>query len=205
MEDAQIRVEFKASQSLMIDCPESYFNKYEYDVFLSIDVEKEIFIGKGIAVLYLYGKAMDEGVDIIEAFDENHHNGVYDILFDGNILAGTKGLKREWDEIMLDSYSLNILVSDRLEILPAYRHKGYGNIVREIKRSFFSGCYFIEVLHSFPLQLEGFKNDENEWRAAQQYELMEQDSKKAFASLNRCYKKDGYKRYKRTEYFYRIP
>ena len=127
------------------------------------------------------------------------------MLFDGNIKEGTLGLKEKWEELMLDSCSLNILVSDRLEILPQYRHKGYGKIIREIKRSFFYGCYGIEVLHSFPLQLEGYKNDENDWRAAQQYESLEKDSKKAFTSLNRCYKKDGYKRFKRTEYFYRVP
>lgn len=97
------------------------------------------------------------------------------------------------------------LVSDRLEILPEFRHKGYGQIIRQIKRSFFNGSYGIEVLHSFPLQLELFDNDKDDWRAKQQYDSMEHDSKKAFASLNRCYKKDGYKRYKRTEYFYRQP
>lgn len=199
------RVDFKSTKCIYEDSQSTYCNKYDYDAYLLSDDGTEILIGKGIAFLYLYGKAIDDGFDIIDAFDENHHESIYDLLFDGNVVDGTIGMKDEWEELMCDSFNLNILVSDRLEILPEYRHKGYGKIIREIKRAFFSGCYGIEVLHSFPLQLESFNNSEDEWRAKQQYGSMEQDSKKAFASLNRCYKKDGYKKYKRTEFFYRLP
>lgn len=96
------------------------------------------------------------------------------------------------------------LVKDRLEILPEYRHKGYGKKVRSILRSFFDGCYGVEVLLSFPLQLELFDNHQG-WRSELKYDEMEKDKKKATQSLNRCYKKDGYKRYKRTQIFYRVP
>lgn len=205
MEAPLIRVDFKCSKSIIDDCSDSYYNRYYYDAYLEKVDGEDILIGKGNAVLYLYGKALDDGFDIIEAFEENQHESIYDLMFDGDKLEGTNGLKDDWDYLMSESSSLNILVSDRLEILPEFRHKGYGQIIRQIKRSFFNGSYGIEVLHSFPLQLELFDNDKDDWRAKQQYDSMEHDSKKAFASLNRCYKKDGYKRYKRTEYFYRQP
>lgn len=182
----------------------AYFNRYEYDVLFATDDNSDVVIGKGVVVLYLCGKALNDGFDIIMAFDENHHEGVYDILFDCD--SGNDGLNDFWEDIMTsnDVFNQNILVSDRLEILPEYRHKGYGKVVRSLKRDFFNGCYGIEILHSYPLQLELFDNNKDEWRAQQHYEEMEQDTKKAFDSLNKCYKKDGYKRYKRTEYFYRL-
>lgn len=96
------------------------------------------------------------------------------------------------------------MVSDRLEIIPQYRHCGYGKEVRQIKRDFFAGCYGIELLHSFPLQLELFDNNNSE-RALFGYDALEKDEKKAKTALDKVYKKDGYKRYKRSELFYRLP
>ena len=181
------------------DCYD-YYNRYEYDVILDHEDGTSTLIGKGIVVLYLCGKALNEGADLFDAFDENAHNDIYDAMFDYT----TNDLKPDWQDIMMDSFNLNILVKDRLEILPEYRHKGYGKKVRAILRSFFDGCYGVEVLKSFPLQLELFDNNKG-WRAEQQYDAMEKDAKKATRSLNRCYKNDGYKRYKRTQIFYRVP
>lgn len=177
-----------------------FYNRYEYDVMLEHDEDAPKLIGRGVAVLYLCGKAINEGADLFVAFDENVHNEIYEAMFD----SATDDLKPDWQDIMADSFNSNILVKERLEILPEYRHRGYGKIVRAILRSFFDGCYGVEVLHSFPLQLELFDNHRG-WRSELDYDAMEMDEKKAIQSLNRCYKKDGYKQYKRTQIFYRLP
>lgn len=115
-------------------------------------------------------------------------------------------MKDEWENLFAenDSFNSNILISDRLEILPEYQHLGYGKVVRHILRDFFSGCYGIEILHSFPLQLELFGNNDS-WRAQMHYDTMVHDAAQAHASLNRCYLRTGYTQYQDTEYFYRFP
>lgn len=183
------------------------YRRYDYDVELSQDDGDSVIIGKGVSVLYLYDKAMAEGIDILDAFDENHHEDIYDTLFDGGFMTGTAGIKEEWQELLEenDIYNNNILVTDRLEILPEYQHQGYGRMVRQILRDFFSDSFGIEILHSFPLQLELFDNATDPWRSQMNYDSMERDAVLAQESLNRSYISAGYSQYRDTDYFYCLP
>lgn len=176
----------------------NYYNRYDYDVKLLTD-NQEIFIGRGSSVLYLGEKAMNDEFDLFDAFDENKHEEIYNLLYNEE-----GDLQDEWEDFFIKNDSFNILVSDRLEILPGYQHHGYGKIVRYILRDFFYGCYAIEILHSFPLQLEAFDNNEP-WRAQMHYDTMEHDASKAHVSLNHYYLRTGYTQYQDTEYFYRFP
>lgn len=204
MNEPFIHIDIHTSQySEQGDATDCY-NKYNYDVYLTNEEDVEVLIGKGSAVLYQYGKMLKNGYDPMDAFDDNHHEEIYDLMFDDDYTTGVIGLNSDFEEMLECFDSWNILVKDRLEILPEFRNKGYGKEVRSLLRSFFDGSYGIEVLKSFPLQLETFDNSEG-WRSQLKYDEMEQDKKKAQASLNRCYKKDGYKQYKRTSLFYRLP
>lgn len=196
-----ITLDIRTSRSTPDGDAYNYYNRYDYDVKFLTDDNQEIFIGKGSSVLYLYEKTINEGFDILDAFDDNHHEEIYNLLFDED-----GDMKDEWENLFAenDSFNPNILVSDRLEILPEYQHHGYGKVVRHILRDFFSGCYGIEILHSFPLQLELFDNSDP-WRAQMYYDIMEHDANNAHASLNRCYLRTGYTQYHDTEYFYRFP
>lgn len=170
-----ITLDIRTSQCTPEHDTYNYYNRYDYEVKLFSDGDDEyIFIGKGVSILYLCEKAINEGFDILDAFAEN------------------------------DSFNFNILVSERLEILPEYQHHGYGKVIRQILRDFFSGCYGVEILHSFPLQLEMFDNNEP-WRAQMHYDTMNHNKSQAQASLNRCYLRTGYTQYHNTEYFYRFP
>ena len=201
-----ITLDIRTSRSTPDSDAYNYYNRYNYDVKLLTDDDREIFIGKGSSVLYLCEKAMNEGFDILHAFDDNHHEEIYDLLYDVDVIDGTEGMKDEWEDLIAenDSFNSNILVSDRLEILPEYQHHGYGKVVRHILRDFFSGCYGLEILHSFPLQFERFDNSDP-WRAQMRYDTMSHDAIHAHASLNHCYLRTGYTQYQETEYFYRFP
>lgn len=196
-----ITLDIRTSRSTPDGDAYNYYNRYAYDVKLLTDGDQEVFIGKGSSVLYLCEKAVDEGFDILDAFDDNHHEEIYNLLYDED-----GDMKDEWEDLFAEnnSYNSNILVSDRLEILPEYQHHGYGKVVRHILCDFFSGCYGIEILHSFPLQLELFDNNDS-WRAQMHYDTMEHDADQAHTSLNRCYLSTGYTQYQDTEYFYRFP
>lgn len=93
-----------------------YYNRYDYDVKLvDEETDEELLIGKGTSVLYLLEKSVDDSYDMIDAFDDNHHEGFYDLLFDE---IGC--VKDEWEESMTINGNCygNILVQDRLELLP---------------------------------------------------------------------------------------
>lgn len=179
-----------------------YYNRYDYDVKLvDEETDEEFLIGKGTSVLYLLEKSVDDSYDMMDAFDDNHHEGFYDLLFD------ERGcVKDEWEESMTINGNRhgNILVQDRLELLPDYQHKRYGEEVRHILRNLFYGCYGLEIIHSFPLQLELFDNSERR-REQMHYDEMEHDSKIAFDSLSSYYRKSGYEQYNNSEYFFRFP
>lgn len=196
-----ITLDIRTSRSTPDGDAYNYYNRYDYDVKFITDDDQELLIGKGSSVLYLCGKAIDEGFDILDAFDDNHHEEIYNLLYDEG-----GDMKEEWEYLLAenDSFNSNILVSDRLELLPEYQHHGYGKVVRHILRDFFSGCYGIEILHSFPLQLEIF-DDSDPWRAKMHYDTLQHDDAQAHASLNRCYLRTGYTQYQDTEYFYRFP
>lgn len=197
-----ITLDIRTSQCTPEHDTYNYYNRYDYEVMLFSDDDDEyIFIGKGVSILYLCEKAINEGFDILDAFAENHHEKIYSILYNKN-----GGKQEEWEELFADndSFNFNILVSDRLEILPEHQHHGYGKVIRQILRDFFSGCYGVEILHSFPLQLEMFDNNEP-WRAQMHYDTMNHNKSQAQASLNRCYLSTGYTQYHDTEYFYRFP
>lgn len=99
-----IRLDFRVSKYSRNDDVCSYFNKYLYDVILNDENGNENLIGKGCAILYLIEKAMNDGFDIIDAFDENHHEYIYDLVFDGNVIDGTKEIKSEWEDLMEESF-----------------------------------------------------------------------------------------------------
>ena len=196
-----ITLDIRTSRSTPDGDAYDYYNRYAYDVKLLTDDDTEIFIGKGSSVLYLCERAINEGFDIINAFDDNHHEEIYGLLYDED------GETKDWWKDLFaenESFNSNILVSDRLEILPDYQHHGYGKVVRHILCDFFSGCYGIEILHSFPLQLERINNSDP-WRTQMHYETMSHDATHAHSSLNNCYLRTGYTQYQDTEYFYRFP
>lgn len=65
-----ITLNIKTSRSTSDGEAYNYYNRYNYDVTLFTDDDQELFIGKGSSVLYLCEKAMNEGFDIIDAFDD---------------------------------------------------------------------------------------------------------------------------------------
>ena len=90
--------------------------------------------------------------------------------------------------------SLNILIVERLEILPEYRGKNISNkIIDEISRLFGKSSFI--ALKSYPLQMECKREDDkvNSWEKDMQLDRCEQDEKKARKKLQDYYVKLGFK------------
>lgn len=89
----------------------------------------------------------------------------------------------------------NLLIIDRLEILPKYRGRGLGKTMIEDAIKLFSNKADIVALKAFPLQLEVESNDMSTWQRLMKFDRLEQDSKKAIKQLRQFYKSLGFKQF----------
>lgn len=94
----------------------------------------------------------------------------------------------------------NLLIGDRLELLPDHRGKGLTNTVfNEMARLFGSGCALLAI-KSFPLQLEREfldsleKGQLNYWQQQLMLSELDTDSRAAEAKLSRHYESIGFKK-----------
>ena len=92
-----------------------------------------------------------------------------------------------------DTNGSDVLIIERIEILPEYRSKRYGEVaLKEIVRKFSSSVAIIAV-KPFPLQLEPSPDKEMKQK---KYGLLDKNSKTAFKSLCGFYKRCGFKNIK---------
>ena len=118
--------------------------------------------------------------------------------------------REEFKESLLEeieSGSANLLVIDRLELLPQWRHKGIGKKIIKDMILRFSGCCDLIVLKAFPLQKEAANSDTNisEWRKKMQMDILPGDEEFSFLKVYSYYQKIGFERYEDSDYFYLNP
>jgi hypothetical protein len=89
--------------------------------------------------------------------------------------------------------SRNMLILDRLEILPEFRRQQLGlRYVRTAIKRFGSGCR-IAALKPFPLQFERTLDDPDlVWRARMNLDLFSREARSAQASLKKYYSREGF-------------
>ena len=97
-----------------------------------------------------------------------------------------------------------VMKEDDSKFIFPNRGKGFGKMVTANILRHFSGVFGIAMLKAYPLQHELFDNKTDDWRASMDYDNMKHDFKLDEKSLFKLYKAEGFKRYKRTEYFYRV-
>jgi hypothetical protein len=89
--------------------------------------------------------------------------------------------------------SRNMLILDRLEILPEFRRQQLGlRYLRTAIKRFGPGCR-IAALKPFPLQFERTLDDPDlEWRARMNLDLFSRETRSAQASLKEYYSREGF-------------
>ncbi len=96
----------------------------------------------------------------------------------------------------------NILILDRLEILPAYRRQGIGlAVMRQLIEQFGIGATLVAI-KPFPLQGEPDRGPDETWRNSLELATLGSDFNKCSTKLRRHYGKLGFKRLKSTEYMF---
>jgi GNAT superfamily N-acetyltransferase len=155
---------------------------YEGKILIHSDDEFDHFdmdeVEIGTICLEMYDLNFEaEHCSLMDAFDHSSSShAVGTAILDDSYSA----INDQILELVGDSFNMNILLVNRLEINEKYRAKGYGKyVLNSLDIYFKSTCAYV-VLKSFPLGFEGITNDKN--------------YKKAQERLNSFYSRCGYKK-----------
>jgi len=105
-------------------------------------------------------------------------------------------LKILGEEFILNS---NMLIIDRLELLPQYRGRGLGlRCMDACIRHFSLGCR-IAAIKPYPLQFEPTGRSKNEWRDALAFKALSRDKRASTKRLKQHYGQLGFQHVPRTD------
>lgn len=187
---------------------ETHYNNYEFEI-VCINEETQqarTLIGKGRAILYLTQRATayNDLQLFLFSFAECGQLDIYGELFEMEEFY----LKdRYCDPIFQNTENTNILVLDRIQLLPEYRKRGIFKTVINLIRNYFYGCYGLEIAIARPEQYKiyTYKTEkEKQWDNMMKYEDMEKDDKKIKVSLHKFLKKNKFCKVRNSDIYYHI-
>ncbi|UOD30106.1 hypothetical protein INH39_32990 [Massilia violaceinigra] len=148
------------------------------------------------------GAAVNARASIYNIFDS--HANTFDYfgaIFDPDTVGFSERLSKLFKD---DEGWGNILIIDRLEILPKYRSLNLGLIVmRRLIERFGGGTAFVAI-KPFPLQCEAVGRQPDKWRDKLKLSDFDRQSRSATAKLRRHYAKLGFKSMKGTPFMFRL-
>lgn len=207
MEDISLEIELKMYTSVPYKdlSSESYITYIHGDI-KAFDEETDLFVLVGKIQLYYCDmlSAYANGRSLFEVMDG--HSQTLEEFFAILYNPTTEEMKyfvSELLDIEIDECDKNVLIFDRIEILPKYR--GYGitkKVVNQCIKLFSNDCNVI-ALQCHPLQLNNIDEeeiDDIQWHKSLKFNDLEQDEKKAQKSLSSYYKSLGFIRIPRTNF-----
>lgn len=156
------------------------------------DETEQTIIGKLTGFKILLDEGVNNDWNAYDIFDAQRTIfSIAEIIYDFETDSWNKKIEKFYDNNIVEN---DLLILDRIEILPAY--KGFGIGKRWIKDFYmnFSQEVSLFVLKAFPLQLEADAalGQNMEWREKMNYSNDEQNEKKANAKLLNYYKSIGF-------------
>jgi GNAT superfamily N-acetyltransferase len=205
-DDYSFVLEFNEGTAYLDDVePTRYLYKTQGKVVaVDYDDEHEQRIEAGRFRLYYIDvlAAVDAGASVFDIFDcKSDTLDYYPAIFD----MDTEGPSDELLRLFKDGvYFGNVLIVDRLEILPEFRSHNIGLVVmiRLIER--FSAGASIVAIKPFPLQRERFSDEGSEWRQGLKLADLDKNLRRATAKLRRHYAKLGFKAMRGTPFMFRL-
>jgi GNAT superfamily N-acetyltransferase len=145
-----------------------------------------------VRLFYLnIGAAYDTNVSVFDLFDiRAETEPFYPALIDHE----TEDFKSDLTGILGEYIcGLNVLIVDRIEILPEFRGKNIGReCLRRCLQHYGHGCGVV-ALKCFPLQFECAGIGEAAWRRKMQFGKLSKDRKRSLAKLRKYYGSLGFK------------
>ena len=177
---------------------ENYLTSIEGEILSLNEEGAESLIGKLRAFYADLDGASNVGLDPYYILDLLAATApFYHSLFD----AKTNDFKRSVYRVASnDIINLNLLILDRLEILPEYRGKGLGlACLYRCIQQYWHGCALV-TLKCFPLQFENDEDDvRDEWQKRMNLGRLGKDHDICRSKLEKYYQRLGFKKVRGTE------
>ena len=183
---SDVRIQFSSSTSTSGDIAD-----FATSIEGSIFDDDDVLAGK-LRLIYLdMGAILETNIGLFDLFDiRGETEPFYSALIDHD----TKEFKSDLEEILGDYIiDLNLLIIDRIEILPEFRGNNIGlECLRRCLQQYAHGCGGV-ALKCFPLQFEGAELDDPAWRRKMQLGKLSKDPKQSLAKLKKYYAALGFK------------
>lgn len=168
-----------------------------------VDPDDGVIVGKFKAYYMDVGAAVNACASVYDMFDARSSTfDYYGAIFqDDRTLNFTDNLEK-----LFKHYAVwgNILILDRLEILPDFRGRNLGLIVlRRLIERFGAGTAYV-AMKPFPLQCESRSRDQEPWDVEMQLTEFSKNTRGSTARLRRYYARLGFKAMKGTPFMFRM-
>jgi GNAT superfamily N-acetyltransferase len=200
--DYYIFLEFDGGDADLDDGEPSHYMYVTRGTVAGLDEQDQKIVAGRFRLTYIdVCAAMNAGASVFDIFDNTQETCDYfPAIFDIETLDPSPELMRLFRE---DMWPGNVLILDRLEILPEFRGHNLGLVVmRRLIERFGAGAGIVAI-KPFPLQCELAGKEEDEWRQKMRLDDFEQSLPRATARLRRHYAKLGFKLMKGTPYMFR--
>jgi GNAT superfamily N-acetyltransferase len=197
-----LRIDPTPSIPLIPEEPQDFMYEVCGKILCGTEAEVDRIAGRFRVYYADFETALNYDVSAFEVLDAYQHT----LEYAQAILGSNEGLFSARLQKLLedDIWNLNLLILDRVEILPKYRGSGIGLLVLTSLIERFGGGAGVVGLKPFPLQLEPKQSrDSSAWAKRLRLDDLPRDAKMATEKLKRYYEKLGFVRMKSTPFMFR--
>jgi GNAT superfamily N-acetyltransferase len=183
--------------------PDEYVYETTGDLYRVGENDERELAGKFRVTYIDVDRAANDGMSVSDVFDAHEYIvGYFDALYGSN---APEFDNRVMELLGYDILGSNVLILDRLELLPRYRGRGLGlKVMRHMICRFAAGAAVVAI-KPFPLQFEYEPSDEDKrrWRADLGLAQFVKNERVATKKLRDYYSTLGFVRISRTPYMIR--
>ena len=169
-----------------------------------VDDENDILVGKFRQYYVDIASAINAGyTDVFDIFDAHSESTAdyYDTLFDPDTVGFSENLRKLLED---EIFEPNLLIIDRLELLPKYRGQNLGIIIMRRLIQRFSAGVGVVAIKPFPLQFEHSipAEDESGWHKEMHLSSFRETERDSIRKLQHHYSKLGFVEMKGTPHMF---
>ncbi len=167
----------------------------------TIEDDRDRIIGRFRLYYVDFESAENHSISRFDVLDSHQHTMEY---FDAVVGSSGEPFSERLEKLLDEIWNFNLLILDRVEILPKYWGSGVGLLVLASLIERYGGGAGVVGLKPFPLQLEP-KNirDSSAWKKRLKLEDLPRDATVAKNKLKQYYGKLGFVEMKSTPYMFR--
>lgn len=204
-EISNFKVIFNFESVLCSNEPHDYIKEIEAQLVIQniSTPDKNVIVGVANIYKVELGRAMNERQSTTEIFDSYNDElfDYYETLFD----LESEEFNLNLEKLAEPGMGSDLLIIDKVEILPKYRGMNLGLVLaQEAISNLSGGCQYV-TLRPFPLQFGPHKKIPANKKAALKYDLFDRIEKKAFSKLRNHWGKLNFVRVGKSNVFIKSP